>query len=226
MFRDIAFLLQTSDPLFPTGAYAHSFGLEEFVRLSGTGDEAGVRDFMTHQVLPALAGLELPYFRFAHECAGAGDLAGLVELDREVNAWKVPEELRVASLGIGGRRLDILLKVAPTALLAAVSAAITAGEMPGHHLTISAAQYAGVSLDEGLAAYAYQSLASYCVAALKLVRIGQEACQRILTHCLGLCEGIVGVSKGVLRSEAGCFSPLLEIASMRHQFAGERLFIS
>src|SRR5206468_508467 len=63
----LGFLLQTSDPLFPTGAYAHSMGLEEMVRLSIVRDEATLLEFLRSQILPALAHLDLPYLRFARD---------------------------------------------------------------------------------------------------------------------------------------------------------------
>ena len=98
--------------------------------------------------------------------------------------------------------------------------------MPGHHLTISAAQYAAIPLEAALITYLYQTLSSYCVAALKLLRIGQEACQRALTSALEHAPAILHASLGIQRPQAGIFNPLLEIASMRHQTAHERLFIS
>jgi len=64
------------------------------------------------------------------------------------------------------------------------------------------------------------------VASLKLIRIGQEACQRVLCAMLEHAPAIVRHSLEVERSQAGCFNPLLDIASMRHQTAFERLFIS
>jgi len=222
----LPFVLQTSDPLFPTGSYAHSLGFEEFVRLSGAADEASLHRFLNLQVLPALGLQELPYLRFLHVASVAGDTAAIIELDREINAWKIPFELRSASLRLGARRLDILLKTAPTPLLAALSGRIAAVEMPGHHLTISAAQYASIPLHAALMAYLYQTISSYCVASLKLIRIGQEACQRVLCAMLEHAPAIVRHSLEVERSQAGCFNPLLDIASMRHQTAFERLFIS
>lgn len=222
----LPFVLQTSDPLFPTGSYAHSFGLEEYVRLSGARDEASLLAFLSLQILPALTYQELPYLRFAHACSAADDLPSLVILDHEVNAWKIPSELRSASLRLGSRRLDILLKTAPTPLLSALARLMAAGELPGHHLTISAAQYAAIPCEAALVTYFYQTLSSYCVAALKLIRIGQEACQRILASCLQRAPGILRDSMAVDRPRAGCFNPLLEIAAMRHATAGERLFIS
>jgi urease accessory protein len=222
----LPFVLQTSDPLFPTGSYAHSLGLEEFVRLSGSKDEASLHRFLSLQILPALTHQELPYLRFAHAFACAHDLPGLASLDHEINAWKIPAELRSASLRLGARRLDILLKTASTPLLAGISGEIAAGAMPGHHLTITAAQYAAIPLEAALMTSLYQTLSSYCVAALKLLRIGQEACQRVLAAALAQAPAIVRDSLAIQRPAAGCFNPLLEIASMRHQTAFERLFIS
>jgi urease accessory protein len=72
----------------------------------------------------------------------------------------------------------------------------------------------------------YQSVAGLCSAALKLIRIGQEGCQRVLRHAMMQAERVVETSLLVERDDAGWFDPLLEIASMRHEFANERLFIS
>src|SRR4051812_42137725 len=102
-------LLQTNDALFPTGAYAHSFGFEEFARLRGLRNEGGLRDFVETSILPALAQQELPYLRFAFEAVA--DLAKLCEIDREISAWKIARELRDASIQIGGRRLAALRAV-------------------------------------------------------------------------------------------------------------------
>ena len=222
----LPFLLQTSDPLFPTGSYAHSLGFEEFIRLSGSSDENALHHFLHLHILPALTSLDLPYLRFAHEVSAANDLPSLVALDREVNAWKIPFELRAASIRLGARRLDILIKTAPTPLLSSLAAQIAAGQMPGHHLTISGAQYCSIPLQAALTAYLYQTLSSYCVAALKLLRIGPESCQRALTSCLHRAPAALDDSLKVQRPQAGAFSPLLDIASMRHQSAPERLFIS
>ncbi|MGA3172292.1 MAG: urease accessory UreF family protein [Chthoniobacteraceae bacterium] len=222
----LPFVLRTSDPLFPTGSYAHSFGFEEFVRLTDLSGEEALRTFLELHVLPALALQELPYLRFAHASSGASDFAGVAELDCEINAWKIPSELRCASIKLGARRLDILLKTAPTPVLSGIAARIASGEMAGHHITISGAQYATIPLEPALMTYFYQTLSSYCVAALKLLRIGQETCQRILAACLEMGPRILRDSLDVERPRAGCFNPLVEIASMRHETAFERLFIS
>ena len=220
-------LLQTSDALFPTGAYAHSLGFEEFARLGGVRDEAGLREFAELHLLPALRVQDLPYLRFAHEAA---DERVLCEIDREISAWKLARETREASISIGRRRLAALRTIhgMENGVLAALADAIARGEAHGHHLTVCAVQalVEGFPIDAALAAYFYQTIGGVCSAALKIIRIGQDGCQRVLRHALASAEKIIRASLDMDRDDAGWFDPLLEIAAMRHEFANERLFIS
>ena len=97
----LPFLLQTSDALFPTGAYAHSLGFEESVRLGLVRDEASLGRFLREQICPAQEHHELPYLRFAFL---AENLAERCALDAEISAWKLARESREASAQLGGRR--------------------------------------------------------------------------------------------------------------------------
>ena len=108
--RWVTLLLQTADPLFPTGSYAHSLGFEECVRLGMVHDEKSLRDFLTGHVTPMLAAFELPYLRFARCAAADANLELLAELDAEVAASKLARETREASAQLGGRRLKALAK--------------------------------------------------------------------------------------------------------------------
>jgi urease accessory protein len=231
----LPFLLQTADALFPTGAYAHSLGFEEIVRLGLVHDEGSLREFLRGQLIPALRELELPYLRFAFDAAVAGDLDALCAIDREISAWKLARETREASAQFGVRRLKALRVIccdtehAAVVLLANFEQCVERTEAHGHHLVVCGLQAAveGVPLAAALTAYAYQSLAAICAAALKLIRIGQEGCQRVLRAvCAGEVEKAVASSLGIACENAGWFNPLLEIASMRHERATERLFIS
>lgn len=222
-FPWLPFLLQTSDALFPTGAYAHSLGFEEIVRLEVVKDEASLSEFLHRQLLPNLAQLELPYLRFSFELE-----ANLAEIDQEISAWKLARETRDASRQLGIRRLKALQSIHDSPLLGNYAADIADGRAVGHHLVVCAiqARLESIPLSAALTVYAYQSLAACCGAALKLIRIGQDACQRALREASARIPEIVAISLEVERENAGCFNPLLEIASMRHAFAGERLFIS
>ena len=217
--------LQTGDALFPTGAYAHSLGFEESVRLGQVRDEATLAEFLRLQIVPAQAHHELPYLRFACEAHGLDELCAI---DREIDAWKLAQEARDASAQLGGRRLAALCKISDAGELAEFQAAIAVGRARGHHLVVCGlqARVGGIPLGVALATYFYQALAAICAAALKLIRIGQDGCQRVLRAANREAEAVVGRSLNVVRGDAGWFNPLLEIAAMRHARADERLFIS
>lgn len=221
----LPWLLQTSDALFPTGAYAHSLGFEESVRLGQVKDEASLLEFVRRQVVPAQRGQELPFLRFAFESEA---VEGLCAIDREISAWKLAREAREASAQLGGRRLKALRNISDTALLAAFDEAIREKRAMGHHLVVCGmqARVEGMPLEAALTTYYYQSLAAICAAAMKLIRIGQDGCQRVLRAGSIEAMAVVQDSMTVVRADAGCFNPLLEIASMRHERADERLFIS
>lgn len=219
-------LLQTADPLFPTGAYAHSFGLEEMVRLGVVKDEAGLTSFMRGHLLPQLSGWELPALRFATE--SAADTQDLLALDREIHAWKLPSEARSASIQIGVRRIRTLCLTNKNSALLAYDDLIRNSVAHGHHIVAMALQahVHACPAEAALLSYGYQSCAGACSAALKLIRIGQEGTQRALTSALRELSQTVEESLSVGRDDMGSFSPILEIASMRHALADERLFIS
>lgn len=221
----LPFLLQTADALFPTGAYAHSLGFEEIVRLGVVRDEGSLLAFLRGQIVPAQRQQELPYLRFAF---AAVDLEETCVIDREISAWKLARETREASAQLGVRRLKALRTIADAPLLAEFEQAISERRARGHHLVICAlqARLAGVPIEVALATYFYQSLAAICAAALKLIRIGQDGCQRTLRSAAEQAGETIARSLSVARKDAGWFNPLLEIAGMRHERAEERLFIS
>jgi len=59
-------LLQANDTAYPSGAYAHSFGLEELVEAGVVSAAGDLEDFLGKQILPALLTFEIPFFARAH----------------------------------------------------------------------------------------------------------------------------------------------------------------
>ncbi len=192
------------------------------MRLGIVRDEATLLDFLREQIVPNLTHLELPYLRFAHDAARRGDMDELCALDGELAAWKVPRELREASAQMGARRLRTLLQIDSCELLQRCEVELTWK----HHVVVCGLQMREAPLDAVLTAYFYQTLSGCCGAAMKLIRIGQEGCQRVLRAALQLAPGVVSDSVEIPNNETGWFNPMIDIASMRHEFARERLFIS
>jgi urease accessory protein len=169
---------------------------------------------------------ELPVVRFAQEAALQNDLSELIELDACVDATKTARELREASRTTGRRRLHAFGEAGASTALAAFAGEVEAGRCHAHHAVVYGCGLASLPPQALLTSWAFQSLSAVCLASPKLLRIGQNAAQRILTMSLLYMEKRVDLSMSVPRDDLGWFDPVIEIASMQHETAYERLFIS
>jgi urease accessory protein len=186
-------------------------------------DAAGLERFLHDHVVPALSHFELPMFARAHGMAGEGDVAGLAALDRELDAWRLAVELREASARMGSRRLALVRALRPDALLDRFAA----GGTPQHLPVVCALEFRHVPVSSAACAFALQSVAGTVAAGVKLLRLGQERAQGIIHRTMrDMAPAIVSAVADPELRRVGWFSPLVEIASLRHARARERLFIS
>ncbi|MDQ8186126.1 urease accessory UreF family protein [Pelagicoccus sp. SDUM812002] len=224
----LASMLQTTDPLFPIGSYAHSYGLEELCASGEVKDAATLLKFLESVVFLNLQEFELPYLRFSYIAAERNDFEDICQLDEEINASKPCKELRQASSSQGQQRLRLIYKLRPTDRFEALHELKKQKRIIPHHITIFAAENVdlGTPLDATLMSWTYQALAAPCAASLKLVRIGQEGAQTVLTKSLRQVATLIQRSQSIDREFAGAFLPNLDVASQRHEHAYARLFIS
>ncbi|MGJ8634153.1 MAG: urease accessory protein UreF [Luteolibacter sp.] len=212
--------MQSNDTGYPSGGYAHSYGLEELVRVGVVSDAEGLERFLQKQVVPGLLKFELPFFSRAHAAAVAGDSDALLEMDVELDAWRIPAELRDAGRRVGSQRLSLLCELDGASIVGNHRAKCPRS----HHLIVTALELRGSGVEDAARAFAFQALVAGTAASMKLMRIGQTSCQSILHRVLvGLEERI---SDSLKNTPDGFFNPLLEIASLKHAFSHERLFIS
>ncbi len=222
----LASLLQVTDSAFPTGGYAHSAGFEQIVQLGLVLDEATMAAYLRDHVWPALIHFELPIVRLSREAALSDDVAELLALDEMVDAAKGARELREASRALGCRRLATQRGIGLAAIPPDFARRIAENLTPGHHAVVFGAALAVVPETALLTAWSFQALSSLCLTAPKLLRMGQDAVQRVLAAALATEEANIEISRAVTRDDLGWFDPAVEIASMRHEIAHERLFIS
>lgn len=227
-FPWLPYMLQSADPLFPIGSYAHSYGLEELCACGDVTDADGLIRYLENFVFVNLQEFELPYSRFAYNALAEGDFDSLAQLDDEIGASKPCRELRQASSAQGQQRLRLISKLRPSPAFSGIARLKSDGRVVPHHITVFAAEYSDLSapLEVMLAGWGYQALAAPCAASLKLIRIGQEGAQAVLCKALQQLDLIIQNSLSVEREFAGAFLPRLDIASQRHERAYARLFIS
>lgn len=223
-------LLQAGDSFYPTGGYAHSFGLEGLVELGVVRDRATLDTFFRLSLLPSLQHVELPLAAHAYDALAPAtpDWVTVAELCVLSHALKTPRELRVASENIGRQRAELAERLHADPLGAEYLRRAAAGAWPFSAAVSAALEGRILSAPKNavLAGICYTSLSGALAAAMKLLRIGQNAGQSLLTEVLRRVPGVIAVSAEVTRDRIGWFNPWLDIASARHETATVRMFIS
>ncbi len=232
----IAAWLQLNDTFYPTGAYAHSYGLEGLVELGVVRDRATLREYLLASVLPSLRQTELPlavhawklFSTASIESAQSCDWEKLRELSELSCALKTSREARLAANNIGRQRAELLAALRPSDLSLAYLTRAREGQWP-YSPAISAALEArvlGAPLDAVLGALVYATVAGLLAAAMKILRLGQNGSQTLLTEMLAHTPELAAAAQKVAFADIGWFNPWLDIAAARHENAAARLFIS
>lgn len=221
-------LLHVSDASYPTGAYAHSMGLEGLVETGVVRDAASLEAYLAKQALPALVRGEWPFVAGAHAAGEGRSLADVERLDAWCHALRGSRELREAGARLGAQRVMMAEEVRPDPWTRALADALRAGRWRGHAPVAFGALCggAGIPRKDALAAHAYQQLSGALAASMKLLRIGQVAAQQVLGRLLGKLAPAVARADEVAIEDAGWFAPVVDIASARHETGYTRLFIS
>lgn len=221
-------LMQLADSGFPTGGYAFSHGLEGLHALGLVRDAGDVRAFARTHVEETLGGVELPAVWHAWHRATADDLDGLLALDALLDALKPVPVHRTASTRIGRRFLESAVTLVPGGMTGPYRDRLAHGGAGGHHAVtfgiVCAA--AGIAAMDALLAFGATALTGYVAAAVRLGGIGQGAAQaivRALHPCLVVaCEGATLLPL----DDLGGYSPLIDLAGLRHAAVLNRLFTS
>jgi urease accessory protein len=98
-----------------------------------------------------------------------------------------------------------------------------------HSPSVSAAlegRVLGAPLPAVLSGVTYSTIAALLSAAMKVLRLGQNASQSLLTEALGAAPAMIAAAEKAPFEEIGWFNPWLDIAAARHETAEARMFIS
>jgi urease accessory protein len=217
------------DSFFPSGGYAFSSGLEAAVQGGAVTKGTELRVYVSDWLRNGMGGREAVAVGLAHDSSLAGDLAGIIEVDRELDAMKLGRETRLASRQMGRQVIriahDAQHKI-PTDFLGKYLSAVETEKSPGHVAVAMGLVLAsfGWSKKDAIAAFLYQSASGMVSAALKLLPVGQREAQGLLETWLPVIEQIA--DEAVFSDDMHSFSPVQDIYAMRHSRLESRLFRS
>jgi urease accessory protein len=222
-------LLQIADSAFPSGGFAHSYGLEQAWRDGLVADVVGLEAFVTSVVRQSVATSEARAAFAAATAARDGNVERIVAADRALLRTKAASELRAASLQTGRRLVEEASVHVEAPVLRRYANEIAGDATLGCHAiafgVVGAAL--GAEPDEVPAALMLAAANALLQAAMRLGRVSHRDAQGVLHRLRPLIaelnEGVVAAGpSGRLRA----FHPAQEIASMRHARAEARLFAS
>ena len=221
-------LLQTADSFYPTGSYAHSFGLEGLVQEGVIHDRETLRAFLFHAAVPALRHVDLPLATHAWRAFGRQDWKAIGELCVMSSALKTARESRSASENIGRQRAELVASLHDSSLAREFLRRAAENTWPVAAPIAAALEgrTMGAPIEGVLSGVYYTSVAALLSAAMKILRLGQNRCQSLLTEALALAPQLIAEVQITPIEEIGWFNPWLDIATARHETADARMFIS
>ncbi|WP_422659299.1 urease accessory protein UreF [Paenibacillus sp. EC2-1] len=221
-------LIQIHDSAFPTGSFAHSFGMETYIQEDLIRNEDDLREFCEMYVRHNLASTDAILVKEAYELAGKFDKQGLIHLEKICHAIKLSPETRKGSAMMGRQFLHMVYPLHEEELLKFWYEQLKSKKIKGHYPVIYGIYTAtlGVDLKMAVETFLYSSITALVQNAVRAVPLGQMSGVKTTFSLLPVIQETARRVMTLDLDDLDNNSIGLEIASMKHEFLHSRLFIS
>ena len=218
-------LLHLCDSLFPTGAFAHSDGLEWATDRALASSAADLGEWMDASLSQLLACADGPAVWLAWQAFAGRDWRALAEVNAEAFALRPSAVSRQATRAMGVRLIRTWQQLYESPGFGEMAAAVDIDRtmtLPAAFGVVCAST--GVEARAAVEGFIYTRLASTASAAMRLMAIGQHEAHRVLASRLRAVGPVVNAI--AIQPVMSSFAPAQDIAAMSHQYVRSRLFKS
>jgi urease accessory protein len=210
-------LMSWLSPVFPTGAYAYSAGLEQAVAIGSVANTQALENWLKALLAAGPQWNDAVFFAAAWRAAA--DAPALAEI----------AELAIAMTGSAERHRETIDQGA--GFLEAAESWFADGALPqrGTPLCVAVGAACGlqqIPLTDGLAAFLHAFVANQLQVAIRLSVTGQRGAAKLLAELEpAITETAVRAASSTL-DDLGSSTVLADIAAMQHETLPSRLFLS
>ena len=226
--RSLLRLQSWLSPLFPTGSYSYSHGLEWAVEARYVHDLPSLIEWLQADLCHGSIRNEAIFFSVAWRFGTRGERARLLQLAEVAAAFRGTAEFALESTQQAAAALGMLCRAWPDPLLDWLAKALREWELPASLAVVFGARAAtqGVPVELALPAFLQSYTGNLVTAAVRLIPLGQTAGQLAVA---ALEEAVLSASaraeNGTLE-DLGSAAFMVDLASMAHETQYTRLFRS
>ena len=222
-------LLQINDALFPIGGYSHSYGLETYIQYGLVKDAATADRFIRNRLRYSIFYTDLLAVRLAYEAAVGEQMGKLDRLEEEMEASRIPEEVREASKKLGRRFVKTINGMETLSQLPRWKDYLEkrAGKTTCHpcaYGTLCAA--AGMEKQEVLAGFLYAQTSAMVTNCVKTIPLSQSEGQKLLFRLHPLLEEMTEKVNNVSEEMLCASTPGFDLRCIQHETLYSRLYMS
>lgn len=210
-------LLTWLSPAFPVGAFSYSHGLETAIREGGLTDATGLCAWIAGLIEHGGGWSDAVLFKAAWDAARRDDAVSLADLVELAEAMAPSLERRRETLGQGEAFLIAARAWGASPVEGVVAYPIAVGAVCGA---------LGIALDAALVAWLHAFAANLVSVAVRAVPLGQTGGVWVMAELEPVILCAANRAAGSSLDDLGSAAILSDIAAMRHETLGVRLFIS
>lgn len=225
--RELA-LFQFCDSNFPTGAFSHSFGLENYIQSDAVHDDVSFAAWLEIYLFEQLVHSDGLAARIAYDALGTEDLENLWDLDRKLTVQNLAKETRHGTKQMGERMAKLSADLYQVPVLAQYYKRIKEKKAFGHPSLVFTmiGHHLEVKKETTILYYLYSTITNLIQNAVRAIPLGQTKGQLMIRSFQPKLNEAVDRIMKLDEIDFGVVSPGMELSQMQHERVNVRIFMS